>query len=349
VGRAAAHEPVIGLDDVLAAAARIEGIAHRTPVLTSRTLDEATGARVFLKAENLQRAGAFKFRGACNAVAALAGHPQTGTLPERGQTPFLNDSRTGSDPSRAGVATVSSGNHAQALALAARLHGMSATILMPDDAPPGKLAATRGYGAEVIGFDRYAADREALLAELVAERGLVGVHPYDDPLVMAGQGTVALELLEQAGPLDLLLVCVGGGGLIAGCATTVAALARDTRVVGVEPEAGDDTRRSLAAGERVRIPVPRTIADGQQLPIPGELTFEVTRRLVDAIAVASDPEIVAAMRFLFERLKIVAEPSGACALAALLAGRVPASGLRVGVTLSGGNVAPGRFAELLAE
>ena len=324
--RPAARAPVIALDDVRAAAARIEGIAHRTPVLTSRTLDEATGARVFLKAENLQRAGAFKFRGACNAVASLSGE-------ERAR----------------GVATVSSGNHAQALALAARLHGARATILMPDDAPPGKLAATRGYGAEVIGFDRYAADREALLAELVAERGLVPVHPYDDPLVMAGQGTAALELLEQAGPLDLLLVCVGGGGLLAGCATAVAVLAPETRVVGVEPEAGDDTRRSLAAGERVRIPVPRTIADGQQLPIPGELTFEVTRRLVDEIAVASDPEIVAAMRFLFERLKTVAEPSGACALAALLAGRVRAGGLRVGVTLSGGNVAPRRFAELLAE
>ena len=248
------------------------------------------------------------------------------------------------------MATVSSGNHAQALALAASLHGVKAVILMPEDAPPNKLAATRGYGAEVLPFDRYASDREQLLADLVAERGLVPVHPYDDPRVMAGQGTVALELLEQAGgPLDLLLVCVGGGGLIAGCATAVAALSPDTRVVGVEPEAGDDTRRSLAAGERVRIPVPRTIADGQQLPIPGELTFEVVKRHVAEVAVASDPEIVAAMRFLFERLKTVAEPSGACALAALLAGRVDARGLRVGVTISGGNVAPERFSELLAE
>jgi threo-3-hydroxy-L-aspartate ammonia-lyase len=317
---------VIGIDDVRAAARRIEGLAHRTPVLTSRALDEATGARVHLKAENLQRVGAFKFRGACNAVAAL-------------------------DPEgRArGVATVSSGNHAQALALAASLHGTTATILMPDDAPPGKLAATKGYGAEVIGFDRYAVDREELLAELVAERGLVPVHPYDDPYVMAGQGTVALELLEQAGPLDLLLVCVGGGGLIAGCATAAKALAPDIRVIGVEPEAGDDTRRSLQAGERVRIPVPRTIADGQQLPIPGELTFPVVQERVEAIEVASDPEIVAAMRFLFERLKTVAEPSGACALAALLAGRVEASGLRVGVTISGGNVAPERFSELMTE
>ena len=317
---------MISVDDVRAAARRIEPFAHRTPVLTSRALDEATGARVFLKAENLQRAGAFKFRGACNTVASL-----------------------GEEERARGVATVSSGNHAQALALAARLHGARATILMPDDAPAGKLAATRGYGAEVIAFDRYSVDREALLAELIAERGLVPVHPYDDPRVMAGQGTAALELLDQAGPLDLLLVCVGGGGLIAGCATVAAALAPETRVVGVEPEAGDDTRRSLAAGERVRIPVPRTIADGQQLPIPGELTFPVVRRLVGEIAVASDDEIVAAMRFLFERLKTVAEPSGACALAALLAGRVDAHGLRVGVTLSGGNVDAARFARLVAE
>jgi threo-3-hydroxy-L-aspartate ammonia-lyase len=324
--RAAAGGTVIGYEDVEAAARRIEGVAHRTPVLSSRQLDEATGAQVFLKAENLQRIGAFKFRGAYNAVASL-------TEEERAR----------------GVATASSGNHAQALALAAALHGARATILMPEDAPANKLAATRGYGAEVIPFDRYASDREQLLAELVAERGAIPVHPYDDPRVMAGQGTVAKELLEQAGPLDLLLVCVGGGGLISGCATAAAALAPDTRVIGVEPEAGDDTRQSLAAGERVRIPVPRTIADGQQLPIPGELTFPVVQRLVGEIAVASDAEIVAAMRFLFERMKTVAEPSGACALAALLAGRVEAKGLRVGVTISGGNVDAERFARLLAQ
>jgi threonine dehydratase len=324
--RAAAGGTVIGYEDVEAAARRIEGVAHRTPVLTSRQLDEATGAQVFLKAENLQRIGAFKFRGAYNAVASL-------TEEERA----------------AGVATASSGNHAQAVALAAALHGARATILMPEDAPANKLAATRGYGAEVIPFDRYGSDREELLAALVEERGAIPVHPYDDPRVMAGQGTVAKELLEQAGPLDLLLVCVGGGGLISGCATAAAALAPNTRVIGVEPEAGDDTRQSLARGERVRIPVPRTIADGQQLPIPGELTFPVVQRHVSEIAVASDPEIVAAMRFLFERMKTVAEPSGACALAALLAGRVEAKGLRVGVTISGGNVDAERFARLLAE
>jgi threonine dehydratase len=317
---------MISLSDVRAAAMRIEGIAHRTPVLTSRHLDELTGARIFLKAENLQRVGAFKFRGACNAVACLD-----------------------ADERSRGVATVSSGNHAQALALAARLEGVSATILMPADSPAGKLAATRGHGAEVIEFDRYASDREALLAELVAERGLVPIHPYDDERVMAGQGTVAAELLEQAGPLDVLLVCVGGGGLIAGCATAAKALAPQIRVVGVEPEAGDDTRRSLAAGERVRIDVPRTIADGQQVPMPGALTFPVIQERVDEIVVASDAEIVAAMRLLFERLKTVAEPSGACALAALLAGRVDVAGLRVGVTLSGGNVSAARFSELIAE
>ena len=318
---------MISLDDVRAAARRIEGVAHRTPLLTSRALDDAVGATVLLKAENLQRIGAFKFRGAYNAVASL-------TAQERAR----------------GVATVSSGNHAQALALAARLLDARAVILMPDDAPAGKMAATEGHGAEVIRFDRYGQDREELLAALVAERGLVPIHPYDDERVMAGQGTVALELIEDAGPLDVLLVCVGGGGLIAGCSTAAKALLDGVRVVGVEPEAGDDVRRSLAAGERVRIPVPRTIADGQQLPEPGALTFPVIRERVDEVALASDDEIVAAMRFLFERVKTVAEPSGACALAALLAGRVgDVRGLRVGVTITGGNVTAERFAELVRQ
>jgi threonine dehydratase len=315
---------MISLDDVRAAARRIDGAAHRTPVLTSRALDEATGATVFLKAENLQRVGAFKFRGAFNAVASLS-------ATERAR----------------GVATVSSGNHAQALALAARLHGAHAVILMPDDSPAGKLAATESHGAEVIRFDRYASDREELLAQLVAERGLIPIHPYDDERVMAGQGTVALELIEDVEALDLLLVCVGGGGLIAGCATAAKGLLENVRVVGVEPEEGDDVRRSLQAGERVRIPVPRTIADGQQLPTPGVLPFEVIRERVDDVALASDPEIVTAMRFLFERVKTVAEPSGACALAALLAGQVDARGQRVGVTISGGNVTAERFASLI--
>jgi threonine dehydratase len=317
---------VISLDDVQTAARRLAGVAHRTPVITGRSLDAATGAeRVLLKAENLQRAGAFKFRGAYNAVASLS-----------------------PDERARGVATVSSGNHAQALSLAARLHEVPAVILMPEDAPPNKLAATRGYGAEVVLFDRYGEDREELLAALVAERGLEKVHPYDDLRVMAGQGTVALELVEDAGPLDLLLVSVGGGGLISGCATAIDGLSPGTRVIGVEPEAGDDFQRSLRAGERVRIEVPRTIADGQQLPMPGELTFPVVQRLVDDIVTVSDAEIVDAMRFLFERLKTVAEPSGACALAALLAGKVDATGARVGVVLTGGNVPAARFAELVA-
>ncbi len=307
------------------AAGRIEGVAHRTPVLTSRALDEATGATVFLKAENLQRVGAFKFRGAYNAVAQLSDEQR-----------------------RRGVATVSSGNHAQALALSARLTGTPAVILMPEDAPPIKLAATRSHGAEVILFDRYATDRDALLAELVAERGVVPVHPYDDERVMAGQGTVALELIEDAGPLDLLLCCAGGGGLVSGCATAAKGLLGDAvRVIAVEPQAGDRIGPSLAAGERVTIDVPRTIADGQQLTATGERPFAVIRERVDGSALASDAEIVTAMRFLFERLKTVAEPSGACALAALLAGRVEARGLRVGVTISGGNVTAERFSALM--
>jgi threonine dehydratase len=317
---------VITLDDVKAAAGRLAGVAHRTPVLTGRSLDEATGAaRVLLKAENLQRVGAFKFRGAYNAVASLS--PE-----ERAR----------------GVATVSSGNHAQALALAARLHEAPAVILMPEDAPPNKLAATRGYGAEVVLFDRYASDREELLAALVAERGLTPIHPYDDYRVMAGQGTTALELIEDAGPLDILVVALGGGGLLAGCAPAGAGLSPGTRVIGVEPEAGDDFVRSLAAGERVRIDVPRTIADGQQLPLPGELTFPLIQRLVDEVVTVSDDEIVNAMRLLFERVKTVAEPSGACAFAALLAGKIDVAGKRVGVTITGGNVTAARFAELVA-
>jgi threo-3-hydroxy-L-aspartate ammonia-lyase len=313
--------------DVEAAAERLAGVAHRTPVLRSRTLDAHVGAAaVHLKAEGHQRTGSFKFRGAYNKLATLS--------PE--------------DRAR-GVAAVSSGNHAQAVALAARLHGCAATILMPEDAPASKTAATRGYGAEVVTYDRYASDREDGFAELCAERDLTPVHPFDDPAVMAGQGTAALELVEDAGPLDLLVVCVGGGGLISGCATIAADRLPGVRVVGVEPEAGDDFRRSLEAGKRVGVAVPRTIADGQATPMPGELTFAVVERLVDSVVTVSDDEIRAAMRFLFERCKVVAEPSGACALAALLAGRIPDTrAARVGVTLSGGNVDTDRFARVLA-
>lgn len=312
----------IGIDDVREAADRIAGLAHRTPLLRSRTLDARVGAPVVLKPENLQRAGAFKFRGACNAVAALR--------PD-------------------GVCSVSSGNHAQALALAAREHGASATILMPADAPAFKRAATEAYGAEVIEFDRYVDDREALVAALAAERGLTLVHPYDEPLVMAGQGTVGLELAADVDDLDVVLVPCGGGGLLSGVATALAALRPETRVVGVEPQASDDTARSLRAGERVRVEVGRTIADGQQLPMPGEITWEVIRARVHDVVTVSDAEIVAAMRLLFERVKVVAEPSGASALAALLAGRVELRGGTVGVVISGGNIDTARFAALTAD
>lgn len=314
----------LSLTDVRAAAGRIAGVAHRTPVLTSRTLDERVGAQVFLKAENFQRIGAFKFRGAFNAISRLT--------PEQLQF---------------GVAAYSSGNHAQAVALAARLAGTKAVILMPADAPPTKLAATRGYGAEVVSYDRYIQDRAALAKELATERGLTLIPPYDHYDVMAGQGTVALELIEEVGHLGALLVPVGGGGLMAGCATAATLMSPGIRMIGVEPAAGDDHARSLAAGERVEIEVPRTIADGQAISSPGELTFAVNRRLVESFELVSDAEIVAAMAFAFERLKIVLEPSGASALAALLAGRIHGLPERVGVVLSGGNVGLDRFLELL--
>ena len=313
---------MIDLDDVRRAAARLEGVAHRTPVVTSRTLDARTGATVRLKPENLQRVGAFKFRGAYNTVAQL-------------------------DRPR-GVATASSGNHAQALALSAALHELPATILMPEDAPASKVAATADYGARIVRFDRYAADRDELLVELAEREGLEIVHPYDDERIMTGQGTATLELIEDGGELDLLLVPVGGGGLIAGSSTAATGLCPGCRVIGVEPEVGDDVARSLAAGERVRVPVRRTIADGQQLETPGARTFPVIRERVSAVVTVNDAEIVAAMRFAFERLKLVLEPSGSSALAALLHDKVDAAGLRVGVILSGGNVDVARFRELTA-
>jgi threonine dehydratase len=313
---------VIELADVEAAAARLDGVAHRTPVFTSRTLDGLVGAHVFLKAESLQRSGAFKFRGAYNAIASL---PEE----ERAR----------------GVAAYSSGNHAQAVALAASLLVVPAVILMPGDAPPTKVEATRGYGAEVVVYDRYREDREELGRALARERGLTLVPPYDHPAVIAGQGTVALELLDEEPDLDLLVTPVGGGGLISGCALAAPGL----ELVGVEPEAGDDVRRSLEALERVTIPVPRTIADGLQTTSPGELPFAIIRERVARVVTVRDEELVAAMRLLFERLKLVVEPSGAAGVAALLARRVDARGRRVGVVLSGGNVGAGRFCELLAE
>lgn len=317
-------EPKFG--DVEEAAGRLDGVAHRTAVVTSRTLDERLGCRVLFKAENFQRGGAFKFRGAYNKVASLSATDRAG-----------------------GVVAYSSGNHAQAVALAATLHGVKATILMPADAPESKMGATRGYGAEVITYDRYTEDRVALGEQLARERGAALVPPYDDPMIIAGQGTAAMELFEDTGPLDLLVVPVGGGGLISGCATTAAALSPATRVIGVEPEAGDDTRKSMEAGYRVGIEVPRTIADGLQGNIPGVLTFPIVQRLVNRIVTVTDRQIVEAMVFLHDRLKIVVEPSGAVGVAALLTGAVPvAPGQRVGVVISGGNVGAARFAELMA-
>ncbi len=310
------------LEDVERAAQRLAGVAHRTPVVTSRTLDERTGARVYVKAECFQRGGAFKFRGAYNKISSL-----------------------GDDTLRRGVLAYSSGNHAQAVAVAAALRGSRATIVMPEDAPAAKLDATRGYGAEIVTYDRWTESREEIGARLADDRGLELVKPYDDPLVMAGQGTVALELLDDAPDLDVLVAPVGGGGLIAGCSTVAKSLRPGIRVVGVEPEAGDDTARSLAAGKRVRIDVPRTIADGLQAVEPGELTFAVNRERVDEVVSVSDAEIVDAMTFLFDRMKLVVEPSGAVGIAALLAGRV--RGKRIGVVVSGGNVGVARFAELL--
>jgi threonine dehydratase len=312
---------MLTLDDVQEAAARLKGVAHRTPVLRSRTLDGRAGAEVFLKCENYQRIGAFKFRGAYNAVSRLT--------PEQ---------------LARGIAAYSSGNHAQAVALAAREFGSTAVIVMPEDTPQSKVDATRGYGAEVVTYDRYTGDRVAIGNALAEERGLALIPPYEHPHVMAGQGTSALELLEENGSVDTLVVPVGGGGLMAGSATAAKGLDRRIRVVGVEPELGNDTKLSLAAGRRVAVPVPRTIADGQAADIPGELTFSVNQKLVDDIVLVTDDEIRAAMRFAFERLKIVLEPSGATSLAAVLQGGFTG---RVGVILSGGNISPERFAELL--
>jgi threonine dehydratase len=315
----------VTFDDVRAAAGRLRGVAHRTPVVTSRTLDERTGARVFLKAENLQRMGAFKFRGAYNRLAQLTPAERAG-----------------------GVVAFSSGNHAQGVALAAQLLGIPAAIVMPADAPEAKLAATRGYGAEVILYERERMNRSELAASIASERGATLVPPYDDPAIIAGQGTVALELVEDAGQLDALLVCLGGGGLMAGSCLAATALSPGVRIYGVEPEAGDDWVRSWAADRIVSIPVPKTIADGQQTQAPGELTWPIVRGLAAGIVTVTDDEIRATMRFAFERLKLVLEPSGASALAALLFEKVDVRGTRVGITLSGGNVDPKTFAAILS-
>jgi threo-3-hydroxy-L-aspartate ammonia-lyase len=286
-------------------------------------LDELIGARAVLKAEGFQRMGAFKFRGAFNAIRQL-------TAEER----------------QRGVVTTSSGNHAQAIALAASLLGVRATILMPIDAPASKRLATEGYGAQVIEYDRYKDDRDALLADLAADLEASIVHPYDDPRVIAGAATCALELVQDAEPLATIAVPVGGGGLLSGSAISLRSVSPATRIVGVEPEASPDVHRSMAAGERVTVPISPSIADGQLLDTPGEITFQVIASLVDEVVTVSDAEILEAMRLLFERAKLVVEPSGASAFAAVLAGRVHAD--RIGVVLSGANVSAERFGELMA-
>ncbi len=316
----------ITFSDVEAAAARLQGVAHRTPVTTSRTANEITGAKLFFKCENLQRMGAFKFRGAFNALAQFSPAQRI-----------------------KGAIAFSSGNHAQAIALSARLLGMPALIVMPHDAPPLKIAATRGYGAEVVLYDRYTQDREALGRQLATERGMTLIPPYDHPQVMAGQGTAALELLEDVGALDVLLVCVGGGGLISGCAVAARHLAPDCRVIGVEPEAGNDVQMSLRKGEIVHIDVPKTIADGAQTQHTGKLTFPVIQALVGDVLTVSDAQLVRTMRFFMERMKLVVEPPGCLAAAAALEGVVPLRGKRVGVIVSGGNIDAARYAQLLLQ
>jgi len=311
--------------DVEQAAARIAGAAHRTPVLTSSTANARTQAELFFKCENYQRMGAFKFRGAYNAIARF------------------------SDAQRAaGVLTFSSGNHAQAIALSARLAGIRATIIMPQDAPALKVAATREYGGEVIFYDRYTENREEIAQRLAAERGLTLIPPYDHPDVICGQGTAAMELFEETGPLDLLLVPLGGGGLLAGCALAASALAPGCKVIGVEPEAGNDGQQSLAKGEIVHIGVPKTIADGAMVTHVGVHNFEVIKRRVDAIVTVGDAQLVETMKFFAERMKMVVEPTGCMGAAAALFGAVPVAGKRVGIVISGGNVDLSRFAELVA-
>ncbi len=311
--------------DVLAAADRLRGVAHKTPVLQSSTLNAQMQAEVFIKCENFQRMGAFKFRGGFNALAKLS--------------PLQK---------QAGVVAYSSGNHAQAVALSARILKMPVTIFMPHDASPSKLAATKGYGAQVIGYDRYSEDASALAAQLAQDQGLTFIPPFDHPDVLSGQGTAALELFEEVGELDALFVCLGGGGLLSGSALSAKAKSPLCQIYGVEPEAGNDVQQSFRKGERVRIPTPVTIADGAQTPMVGAITFELIKNLVDDIHTVSDAQLIEAMRFYAERMKMVVEPTGCLSLAAALQAKASLKGQRVGVIISGGNIDMARFAELLA-
>ncbi len=316
--------PAITFADIVAAHRRIANIAHRTPTLTSSTANERTGAELFFKCENFQRMGAFKFRGAYNALAQFT--------PEQ---------------KAAGVIAFSSGNHAQAIALSGRLLGIRAVILMPQDAPAVKVQATRGYGAEVIKYDRYTEDREALGHRLSVERHLTLIPPYDHLHVMAGQGTVAKELFEDAGLMDALVVPLGGGGLLSGSALAARAFNAHCRVIGVEPEAGDDGQRSFRSGAIVHIDTPKTIADGAQTQHLGHHTFPVIRQLVDDIVTVTDAELIDTMGFFASRMKIVVEPTGCLAAAAVLTGKIDTAGARVGILVSGGNVDPRQYADML--
>ena len=312
-------------DEVVAAAARIQGHAHNTPVLTSRTADDLLGAQVFFKCENLQRMGAFKFRGAFNALSR-----------------FTPEQR------KAGVVAFSSGNHAQAIALSARLLGIPATIVMPHDAPPAKVAATKGYGGHVVIYDRYKEDREQIGRDLADRHGLTLIPPYDHPDVIAGQGTAAKELFEEVGELDVFFVCLGGGGLLSGSALTTRALSPKCKLYGVEPESGNDGQQSFRCGSIVHIDTPRTIADGAQTQHLGNLTFPIIQRDVDDILTVSDAELVNGMRFMAERMKLVVEPTGCLGFAAARRLATEFHGKRIGVLISGGNIDIARFCELLA-
>jgi len=313
-------------DDVVQAASRIAGVANRTPVLTSRTVDEAFGAQVFFKCENMQRMGAFKFRGAYNALMKFS--------PEQ---------------RRAGVVAFSSGNHAQAIALSAKLLGIPATIVMPQDAPAAKVAATRGYGGNVVMYDRYTEDREQIGRDLAQKHGLTLIPPYDHPDVIAGQGTAAKELFEEVGPLDAFFVCLGGGGLLSGSALATRALSPSCRLYGVEPEAGNDGQQSFRSGAIVHIDTPQTIADGAQTQHLGNITFPIIRRDVDDILTATDDELVQCMRFFAERMKIVVEPTGCLGFAAARRMRDDLRGKKVGILVSGGNIDLAKLSSFLAK
>ncbi len=312
-------------EDVCAAAMRLAEVAHLTPVMTSKTANQLTGAQLFFKCENFQRMGAFKFRGAFNALAQLS-----------------------EEQRQLGVVAFSSGNHAQAIALAGQLLNISTTIVMPQDAPPIKIAATKGYGGEVVFYNRYTEDRETIGEKLAQERGLTLIPPFNHPHIIAGQGTAAKELIEQAGPLDILLVCLGGGGLISGSAIATKALNPNCLVIGVEPEAGNDAQQSFQQGEIVKIATPKTIADGAQTQALGHYTFALIQALVDDIVTVSDPQLVSTMKFFAERMKMLVEPTGCLAAAAALEGIVQTKGKRVGIIVSGGNIDLKQFAQLIS-